>query len=113
MHTRCTLNQRMFVFQFLIANFYMRYFLLFILLRNQSFCQSPIDKTEIITIGGIKQYIRIKGKDSSKRLLLFLHGGPGGSMLSKADHMTGKLQQQFVVVHWALRETGERLRFNK
>ncbi|MFC0772530.1 alpha/beta fold hydrolase [Terrimonas alba] len=91
----------------------MRCFLLFILLSNQSFCQSPIDKTEIITIGGIKQYIRMKGKDSSKPLLLFLHGGPGSSVLSKADHMTGKLQQQFVVVHWDQRETGETLRLNK
>lgn len=91
----------------------MRYFLLFILLNNQSFCQTSIDKSEIITIGGIKQYIRIKGKDSSKPLLLFLHGGPGSSVLSKADHMTGKLQQQFVVVHWDQRETGETLRLNK
>jgi pimeloyl-ACP methyl ester carboxylesterase len=91
----------------------MRYFLLFILLSNQSFCQIPIDKFEIITIGGIKQYVRIKGKDSSKPLLLFLHGGPGSSVLNKADHMTGKLQQQFVVVHWDQRETGETLRLNK
>ncbi|HKZ66540.1 MAG TPA: alpha/beta hydrolase [Chitinophagaceae bacterium] len=91
----------------------MRYFLLFILLSNQSFCQTPIDKTEIITIGGIKQYVRIKGKDSSKPLLLFLHGGPGSSVLNKADHMTGKLQQHFVVVHWDQRETGETLRLNK
>ena len=91
----------------------MKYFLLFILLSNQSICQTPIDKTEIIIIGGIKQYIRIKGKDSSKPLLLFLHGGPGSSVLSKADQMTGKLQQQFVVVHWDQRETGETLRLNK
>jgi pimeloyl-ACP methyl ester carboxylesterase len=91
----------------------MRYFLLFILLSNQSFCQIPIDKTEIITIGGIKQYVRIKGKDSSKPLLLFLHGGPGSSVLNKADHITGKLQQHFVVMHWDQRETGETLRLNK
>ena len=91
----------------------MKYFLLFILLSNRSFCQTPIDKTEIITIGGIKQYVRIKGKDSSKPLLLFLHGGPGSSVLNKADDMTGKLQRQFVVVHWDQRETGETLRLNK
>ena len=84
-----------------------------LLISNQSFCQTSIEKTEIINIGGIKQYIRIKGKDSSKPLLLFLHGGPGSSLMSKADQFTGKLQQHFVVVQWDQRETGETLRLNK
>ena len=91
----------------------MKYFLLFLFISNQCFCQNPLDKTEIITIGGIKQYVRIKGKDDSKPILLFLHGGPGSSVMGQADQMTGKLQQQFVVVHWDQRETGETLRLNK
>jgi pimeloyl-ACP methyl ester carboxylesterase len=73
----------------------------------------PIDIDQIITIGGIKQYIRIKGKDDSKPILLILHGGPGGSLLSKTDQMTGNLQQHFVVVQWDQRETGETLKLNK
>lgn len=80
---------------------------------NRSFCQKPIDTDQIITIGGIKQYIRIKGKGESKPILLFLHGGPGSSLLHKTDHITGKLQQHFVVVQWDQRETGETLRLNK
>ena len=91
----------------------MKYFLLFILISNHSFCQTSIDKKEIVTIGGIKQYIHIKGKDISKPLLLLLHGGPGGSLMNKTDYITGKLQQQFVVVQWDQRETGETLRLNK
>jgi len=91
----------------------MKYFFLILLISNQSFCQTPIEKNEIITIGGIKQYIGIKGKDSSKPLLLFLHGGPGGSLMSKADQFTDKLQEHFVVVQWDQRETGETLRLNK
>lgn len=91
----------------------MKYFLLLLLISHQCFGQSAIDKTEVITIGGIKQYVRIKGKDSSKPLLLFLHGGPGSSVMNKANRMTGKLEQQFVVVHWDQRETGETLRLNK
>ena len=92
---------------------HLKFFLLFILLNDRSFCQNPIDTDQIITIGGIKQYIRIKGKDDSKPILLFLHGGPGGSLLSKSDQMTGKLQQHFVVVQWDQRETGETLKLNK
>ncbi len=91
----------------------MKCFLLFLLISSQSFGQGSIEKNEVITIGGIKQYVRIKGKDMSKPILLFLHGGPGSSVMRQADHMTGKLQQQFVVVHWDQRETGETLRLNK
>jgi hypothetical protein len=50
----------------------MRYILLFILFINHSlFAQKPIDTTVIFNIGGIKQYVRIKGKDVSKPLILF------------------------------------------
>ena len=90
------------------------YLILFVLLiGNSSFSQKPIDATEIISIGGIKQYIRIKGKDDSKPILLFLHGGPGGSLINKIDQMTGNLQQHFIVVHWDQRESGQTLRLNK
>lgn len=91
----------------------MKYFLLFLFISSQSFGQNPVDRTEIITVGGIKQYIRIKGKNDSNPILLFLHGGPGSSVMRQADHMTGKLQEKFTVVHWDQRETGETLRLNK
>lgn len=92
---------------------YLNFFLLFLLVNTRLLCQQPIDTSEIITIGGIKQYIQLKGSDDSKPMLLFLHGGPGGSLLQKAEHITGKLQQHFVVVQWDQRETGETLRLNK
>jgi pimeloyl-ACP methyl ester carboxylesterase len=91
----------------------MKYFFVLLLISNQAFCQTAIDKSEVILVGGIKQFVRIKGKDSSKPLLLFLHGGPGGSVMNKAELMTGKLQQHFVVVHWDQRETGATLQLNK
>ena len=91
----------------------MKYFLLFILISNHSLFARPIDTTAIFNIGGIKQYVRIKAKDRSKPLLLFLHGGPGSSLMQKIDKVSGKLQQHFVVVHWDQRETGETLRLNK
>jgi len=92
----------------------MRYFLLLIIISNYSlFAQRPVDTTAIFQINGIRQYVRIKGKDVSKPLLLFLHGGPGGSLMQKFDKISGKLQQHFVVVHWDQRETGETLKLNK
>ena len=94
-------------------SYQMKYIIVLLVLCNQSFCQTAIDKTEIIRIGGIKQYVRIKGKDITSPVLLFLHGGPGGSVMNKAESMTGKLQQHFVVVHWDQRETGATLQLNK
>ena len=92
----------------------MRYFLLIMLLSNYSLpAQRPVDTTAIFQLNGIRQFVRIKGKDVSRPLLLFLHGGPGGSLMQKFDKMSGKLQQHFVVVHWDQRETGETLRLNK
>lgn len=91
----------------------MKYLLLFIFISNQSFGQRSIDTDEIFTIGGLRQFVRIKGKDISKPLLLFLHGGPGSSLMQKADRITNRLQDHFIVVHWDQRETGETLRLNK
>lgn len=66
----------------------------------------PIDREEMVLIGGIRQYITLQGKDSSMPLLLFLHGGPGGSVMSYSHKFTDKLQEHFVVIQWDQRETG-------
>lgn len=74
--------------------------------------QRPIDTTEVLSIGGIQQYISVKGKDTSLPLLLFLHGGPGGSVMHYADKFTHRLQNHFVVIQWDQRQTGKTLALN-
>lgn len=73
----------------------------------RGYAQTAIDSTAYVHIGGIEQFISIKGSDNTKPLLLFLHGGPGGSVMDYAEKFTTKLQQHFVVVHWDQRETGK------
>jgi pimeloyl-ACP methyl ester carboxylesterase len=92
---------------------HLKFLLLYTFVHVQVFCQKPIDTNDTITIGGIKQYIQVKGKDDSNPILLFLHGGPGSSLLRKNDQITSKLQQHFVVVQWDQRETGETRKLNK
>lgn len=87
--------------------------IIFLLFQNYSFGQRQIDSSAVVQIGGIKQYIRIKTKDDTKPILLFLHGGPGGSLMSINDRFTGELQKHFIVVQWDQRETGETLKRNK
>jgi pimeloyl-ACP methyl ester carboxylesterase len=75
--------------------------------------QNPIDSAGMIKIGGIDQYVQVKGTDNSKPLLLFLHGGPGNSVISYAEKFTSELQKHFIVVQWDQRETGQTLARNK
>lgn len=73
---------------------------------------AKIDTTEVLEIGGIRQFIKLQGADQTKPLLLFLHGGPGTSLIPVADSFTDQLKKQFVVVQWDQREAGETLKLN-
>src|SRR5688572_25669989 len=75
--------------------------------------QIPVDTMRTFMIGGIHQYVTFKGKDNTKPLLLFLHGGPGNSVRSYAHRFTNKLEAHFIIVHWDQRETGKTLSLNK
>lgn len=72
----------------------------------------PIHVSEATEIGGIKQWISIKGRDSKNPVLLFLHGGPGNSAMSYSKQFTGELQKHFVVVQWDQRESGKTATLN-
>ena len=73
----------------------------------------PIDVSYAIRINGINQWLSVKGEDVKNPLLLWLHGGPGGSVMNKSDKFTKDLQKNFIVVQWDQRETGKTLSLNK
>jgi len=75
--------------------------------------QHPVDTTLSIQIGGIQQWISIKGTSSKNPVLLFLHGGPGNSVMGYAGKFTSELQKHFVVVQWDQRESGKTAALNK
>jgi len=71
-----------------------------------------IDTSYAVEIGGIKQWISIKGQDTSKPVLLWLHGGPGASEMGYSNKFSNRLQQHFIVVQWDQRESGKTAELN-
>lgn len=56
-------------------------------------------------IGGIDQWIEIGGEAPDNRVLVYLHGGPGGSS-SLVANVFKSWERHFTVVHWDQRGAG-------
>lgn len=65
---------------------------------------------EPVRIGGVNQYILVRGNDTSLPVLLFLHGGPGMPAMYLAHAFQRELEEEFVVVQWDRRATGKSYR---
>lgn len=66
-----------------------------------------LESLEVLRIGGVDQWIFVRGVDPSAPVLLFLHGGPGSPMIPVARQFEGSLARHFVVVHWDQRGAGK------
>src|SRR3954447_17959964 len=64
-----------------------------------------------VTIGGVEQWLQIRGTDRSNPVLLVVHGGPGApySVFTPVLH---EWEQHFTVVQWDRRGAGKTLRRN-
>lgn len=62
---------------------------------------------EKVILGGVEQFILIRGRDVSNPILLFLHGGPGYSQISYARKYQKGLEEDFIVVNWDQRGSGK------
>jgi pimeloyl-ACP methyl ester carboxylesterase len=65
-----------------------------------------IDESGYVHIGGIPQYVRIRGRDKGNPVILFLHGGPGGAVLSVSNQPFAPWEQYFTIVQWDQRGSG-------
>jgi len=67
---------------------------------------SGVDTSEYLVIGGIEQYVRIRGEDSANPVILFLHGGPGLPTAIFSHLWYPFLQADYTMVDWDQRGSG-------
>lgn len=71
-----------------------------------------IDESSYVTLGGIEQWVTIRGEDRDNPLLLFLHGGPGDVTNPWSFMRFAPWEKHFTVVQWDERGAGRTLRKN-
>ena len=73
--------------------------------------QSPngVQEGMYVKIGGIDQWIQIRGEDRGNPVILFVHGGPGGSTIPITSGWQ-PWEKYFTVVQWDQRGAGRTFR---
>lgn len=65
-----------------------------------------------ITLGGIEQYVQIRGEDRRNPVILWLHGGPGFPLTYMTGHYQAELERDYTVAVWEQRGCGRTLHRN-
>ena len=80
--------------------------------RNMAAQASPVPAPQhireemFVPIGGIDQWMTIKGDDRNNPVVLFLHGGPGDALSPFADALYAGWEKDFTLVQWDQRGAG-------
>jgi len=77
--------------------------------RDYAIAPEGIDEGRYVVIGGIEQWITIRGEDRRNPVLLFLHGGPGDATNPWGYAGFRSWLKAFTVVQWDQRGAGRTL----
>jgi pimeloyl-ACP methyl ester carboxylesterase len=79
------------------------------ILRDVRRIPSPpgIDETRAVRIGGIDQWISVRGHDRRNPILLFVHGGPASTEMPVSWLYQSGWEDYFTVVQWDQRGAGK------
>jgi pimeloyl-ACP methyl ester carboxylesterase len=68
--------------------------------------KAGIEFQGFVEINGLRQWICVRGENLDNPIILFLHGGPGSpESAMAAKKYQGKLEDNFIMVHWEQRST--------
>lgn len=81
-------------------------------INNSASIKNQILEEKFVSIGGIEQWITIKGEDRTKPVVLFLHGGPGSVLSPYADAIFNDWKKEFILVQWDQRGSGRTFGLN-
>jgi pimeloyl-ACP methyl ester carboxylesterase len=71
-----------------------------------------IDEARAVEIGGIRQWITVRGRDRRNPILLVIHGGPGAPELPNRYLFEAPWTDYFTVVEWDQRGSGKTYALN-
>ena len=78
-------------------------------LTTSNSAQGPdgVEELKAVKINGVDQWLHIRGRDSGNPVLLYLHGGPGDSLIGRLDTTFRPWEDYFTVVRWDQRQSGK------
>ncbi len=65
-----------------------------------------IDESGFVRVGGIEQWVSIRGEDLANPVIVVAHGGPGSTLTPFISETTRGWEKHFTVVHWDQRGAG-------
>ena len=66
----------------------------------------PLNEEGYVRIGGIEQWVTVKGRSCANPVVLVVHGGPGNPMSPYAARLYGPWEQHYTLVQWDQRGAG-------
>lgn len=69
--------------------------------------KDAVHDDRFVRIGGIEQWISVRGRHRDAPILLFLHGGPAFTTIPNSYLYTAEWQEYFTVVQWDQRGAGK------
>lgn len=68
--------------------------------------KGKLDEKRFVMIGGIEQWVTVKGDSCANPIILFISGGPGNPLSPYADAVYGAWSKDFTLVQWDQRGAG-------
>ena len=65
-----------------------------------------VNEAGFVPIGGIDQWVTIRGSNCANPAVLFLHGGPGNPLSPYAERIYAAWEREFTIVQWDQRGAG-------